>query len=106
MPVQFWLIPYLYKVVNTTLIMAYLEPMYGYTFIHYPIFFILALLTMIVWSIIWKGFALWKAARRNQSTWFVIMLVANTLGILEILYLFVFSKDDYVSDKKRRVRKK
>jgi hypothetical protein len=46
----------------------------------------------IIWSLIWKGLALWKAARNNQQAWYVIMLVVNTLGILEILYIFVFAK--------------
>jgi len=51
---------------------------------------ILALL--IVWSLFWKGMALWHAARRGESAWFVGLLVINTLGILEILYIYVFSK--------------
>ncbi len=47
---------------------------------------------MIIWSIIWKGLALWKAARNSSSGWFVVLLLVNTLGILEILYIYVFSK--------------
>ncbi len=47
---------------------------------------------MVVWTIIWKGFALWKSARLRQPIWFVALLIVNTLGILEILYLFVFSR--------------
>jgi hypothetical protein len=49
-------------------------------------------LAMVIWSIIWKGFALWKAAQDKSKVWFIVMLVANTVGILEILYIFVFSK--------------
>jgi hypothetical protein len=45
-----------------------------------------------IWSAIWKGLALWKAARNNQTAWYVVMLVVNTLGILEIVYFFFFSK--------------
>jgi hypothetical protein len=41
---------------------------------------------------IWKGFALWKAVKKNSLVWFVILFVVNTVGILEILYIFVFSK--------------
>ncbi len=48
----------------------------------------LALMLIIIWSLIWKGFALWKAARVGSKPWFVIILVLNTLGILEIIYLF------------------
>ncbi len=47
---------------------------------------------VVAWSLVWKGMALWHAARRGESTWFVALLVINTLGILEILYLYVFSK--------------
>ena len=47
---------------------------------------------LIIWSIVWKGLALWRAARAGHKSWFVAMLVINTLGILEILYLYVFSK--------------
>jgi methionyl-tRNA synthetase len=47
---------------------------------------------LVVWSIVWKGLALWKSARRGQSVWFVVFMVVNTFGILEILYIYVFSK--------------
>lgn len=39
-----------------------------------------------------KGFALWRAARNNSSAWFIALLVVNTFGLLELLYLFVFGK--------------
>ena len=51
---------------------------------------ILALL--IVWSIIWKGLALWKAARLSQKWWFTALLIINTFGILEIIYIFLVAK--------------
>lgn len=49
-------------------------------------------LPLIIWTIVWKGLALWKAARLGNRNWFIVMLVLNTAGILEILYLFVFSR--------------
>ncbi len=45
-----------------------------------------------IWSIAWKGFALWRAAHNKQQYWFVAMLILNTFGILEIIYLFRFAK--------------
>ena len=45
-------------------------------------------LAVVLWSLVWKGLALWHAGRRAQPWWFVIMLFINTLGILEIVYLF------------------
>ena len=53
---------------------------------------ILILTVFIFWSLVWKGMALWKAARSGDTIWFVVLLVVNTLGILEILYIYVFSK--------------
>jgi hypothetical protein len=52
----------------------------------------LLLAVLVIWSIIWKGIALWKAARNSHQAWFVILLIVNTLGILEIIYIFGFSK--------------
>lgn len=49
------------------------------------------LIAVIAWSLPWKGFALWKSARRGESIWFVILLLVNTAGILDIMYLFIFS---------------
>jgi len=49
------------------------------------------LIGLAIWSLPWKGFALWKSARRGESIWFVALLLINTAGILEILYLFFFS---------------
>lgn len=49
------------------------------------------LVAITIWSIPWKGFALWKSARRGEAIWFIALLIINTIGILDILYLFVFS---------------
>jgi len=53
-----------------------------------------ALYLIIFWSLFWKGLALWRAAQLKQRNWFIVILVLNsiTLGILEIIYLFRFSK--------------
>jgi len=53
-----------------------------------PIWFIF----FLVWSLIWKGLALWHSAQRDDRLWFVALLVINTAGILEIVYLFFFAK--------------
>ena len=47
---------------------------------------------LIIWSVVWKGLALWKAAQKSDKWWFIAMLVINTAGILEILYIYIFSK--------------
>ncbi len=50
------------------------------------------LIPFVIWSLAWKGWALWKAAKQDSQAWFIALLILNTLGILEILYIFVFSK--------------
>jgi len=47
---------------------------------------------VLIWSFVWKGTALWKAARSGQKPWFIALLVVNTMGILEILYLTFWQK--------------
>ena len=47
---------------------------------------------LMIWSFIWKGAALWRAAKNEDKYWFIAILVLNTAGILEIVYLFMFSK--------------
>ena len=47
---------------------------------------------LLVWSLAWKGMALWKAGRNNQPWWFVALLIINTVGLLEIVYLMWFQK--------------
>lgn len=46
---------------------------------------------LVLWSVIWKGVALWRAARNHQTAWYVVMLIINTAGILEIIYMLGFS---------------
>lgn len=50
------------------------------------------LLVAVLWSLYWKYRALWHAAKHERKGWFVVLMIVNTLGILEILYLYVFSK--------------
>jgi hypothetical protein len=46
------------------------------------------LLLLTFWSLFWKGLALWHAGRRADPVWFIVLLIINTVGILEIIYLF------------------
>lgn len=58
-----------------------------------PMLFIGLLVLLALWTTVIKAFALWYAARNNQRAWFVALLVLNTLGILELVYLLAFRKD-------------
>lgn len=60
-------------------------------------------LLLSIWILVWKGLALWKAANKKSIPWFIILLIINTVGILEILYIFLFSK---ISFKKKEKKKK
>jgi len=55
----------------------------------HPIFIALT----IAWTLVWKGFALWRSAELRQKYWFIAILLINTLGILEIIYLFLVVKN-------------
>jgi len=52
--------------------------------------FLPLVIALVLWTVIIKGFALWNAARGSQKWWFIAMLVVNTLGILEVVYLIWF----------------
>ncbi|MBZ9572544.1 hypothetical protein KJA15_04390 [Patescibacteria group bacterium] len=47
---------------------------------------------ILLWTLPWKGVALWKSARNSHKKWFVALLILNTMAILEIVYIFFFSK--------------
>ncbi len=54
--------------------------------------FWLATIPALVWSMAWKGIALWRAGRNAHLVWFIVLFIVNTLGILEIIYIFAFSR--------------
>ncbi len=65
-------------------------------FWNHPAILVLA----VAWILAWKGLALWKAARLSHKWWFIILLVSNTVGILEIIYIvFVARKYVVVEDR-------
>ncbi|MHB8913880.1 MAG: DUF5652 family protein [Minisyncoccota bacterium] len=66
--------------------------MHGFSPIYLPfaLAFLPLLIVLAIWTIILKGFALWHAARGSQKWWFIALLIVNTLGILEIIYLIWF----------------
>lgn len=48
---------------------------------------------ILLWVLPWKGVALWRAGKNSHKKWFIAILIVNTLAILEIVYLFYFSKE-------------
>lgn len=55
-----------------------------------PFFFTIVL----IWNFFWKGTALWKSANKRHLIWFIILLLVNTLGLLEIAYVFFLNRWD------------
>ena len=60
---------------------------------------------LALWSLFWKGLALWRAGRSHQLYWFIALLVINTMGILEIVYLVAFAKDRLTFTTKSKKRR-
>ena len=57
----------------------------------------LTLLTILLaivatWTLVWKGLSLWKASQKKQAIIFILLLVINDFGIIELLYFFWLSK--------------
>lgn len=69
---------------------------------------ILIMFLVMVWDLVWKLLAMWKAARKGSAIWFTALLIFNTVGILPILYIYVFSemKKHKAVRKSRKVRRK
>lgn len=49
------------------------------------------LILTALWTLPWKGYALWRSARIGDTWWFVALLVLNTLAILDIIYIFLIA---------------
>ena len=56
------------------------------------VWFLPLVICFVIWELVWKLLALWRAARNNNKVWFVAIALINSAGILPILYL-LFHKD-------------
>ena len=70
----------------------------------FPYKYTILLLPVIVWALFWKGYALWTAAQHHQKKWFIVILLLNTFGILEIIYIFKVANKKW-ADVKADIRK-
>lgn len=48
---------------------------------------------LLLWGLLWKGLALWRAAKEDSKPWYLALLILQTGGLLEIAYLFFFAKE-------------
>jgi len=60
------------------------------------------ILFSVAWDLLWKGIALWRAARNGHSVWFLFLLFTSTIGLLPIIYIAFFSKYKRKAKPKRR----
>lgn len=51
-----------------------------------------------------KGYALWHAAKRDEKWWFIALLVIQTAGILELVYIIFFLKKFSVKSEAQTVK--
>jgi len=61
---------------------------------------LLIIFLIAIWTLFWKAYAVWTAVKKNQKGWFVAVLILNTCGILEIIYLFAIAKKKWSDVKK------
>lgn len=54
----------------------------------------LLIIPLVIWDGVWKLIALWKSARHGQLAWFICLAIFNTVGILPILYILLFQKNE------------
>ena len=64
------------------------------TFSVHPVLNIL-LVILAIWAIIWKIYAVWTAVKNDHKKWFLALMVFNTVGILEIFYIFKITKKSW-----------
>lgn len=57
------------------------------------------IIVLAIWTIPWKIYALWTAAKRDQKKWFVVIVILNTMSILEIFYIFYIVKKSWTEVK-------
>jgi len=52
----------------------------------------LGILLALIWSLIWKSWALWVAGTRKEKKWFIFFCLFNTFGLIEIIYIYLRNK--------------
>lgn len=50
------------------------------------------IIVLVIWTLVWKGWAMWRAAQNNSKPWFILLLILNTAGVLDIFYLLFAGK--------------
>jgi|GEM_PF-2911717 len=59
-------------------------------FYHSIAWFIPLIIICVLWDVVWKLIAMWKAARNNDLAWFICIALLNTMGLIPIIYILLF----------------
>lgn len=52
------------------------------------------IILLVIWTIVWKIVAMWKAAKNNHLTFFIVVFFLNLAGIPEMIYLgYLYRKE-------------
>ncbi|MFA6257187.1 MAG: DUF5652 family protein [Candidatus Paceibacterota bacterium] len=55
----------------------------------------LILILLTLWTIPWKVYSVWLAVKNDHKKWFIVLLLLNTVAILEIFYIFKIAKKSW-----------
>lgn len=59
---------------------------------YWPSWALSILAFLAVLDAVLKLISLWKCGKNNQLTWFIVLAIFNTVGILPAIYLIFFQK--------------
>ena len=62
-------------------------------------------ITLLMWELIWKGYALWHSAKNGQKYWFIAILIINSFALVPLIYLVFFRNKTFVKKSKKRKKK-
>ena len=66
---------------------------------YYQSYFNVLALVLTIWALPWKVYSVWLAVKRDQKKWYVALLLLNTVGILELYYIFKVAKKSWTEVK-------
>ena len=61
--------------------------------------FKILLVLIALWSLPWKVYAVWLACKHDHRKWFLVLLLLNTVSILELIYVFYVLKKSWAEIK-------
>jgi Family of unknown function (DUF5652) len=53
---------------------------------------VLLIAIVVIWTMFWKCYSAWTASKNNDKKWFIALVVLNTFGILDMIYIFGVAK--------------